>query len=107
MFWWSHLSASRLRAFLSSLRQVLALDARLVFADNRYVQGSSTPISRVDADGNSYQQRRLADGRTFEVMKNFPTAQAVAAELEAIGLREVRVESLRYFWVAEGRLAPA
>jgi hypothetical protein len=44
------------------------------------VAGSSTPISRTDAAGNTYQQRRLDDGSSHEVLKNFPTpAQAVAA----------------------------
>jgi len=41
--------------------------------DNRYVDGSSTPISERDADGNTYQRRRLADGSDNRVLKNFPT----------------------------------
>ena len=48
--------------------------------DNRYVEGSSTPVTERDADGNGYQLRKLADGSTHRVLKNFPTE----AELEAL-----------------------
>ncbi len=41
--------------------------------DNKYVTGSSTPISRTDAHGNTYQNRPLKDGSTHEVLKNFPS----------------------------------
>ena len=41
--------------------------------DNKYVKGSSTPISRTDAHGNTYQTRPLKDGSTHEVLKNFPS----------------------------------
>ena len=48
--------------------------------DNQYVLGSSTPISRTDAEGNTYQTRPLKDGSSHEVLKNFPThAQLLAA----------------------------
>ena len=39
--------------------------ARFVFVDNRYVPGSSTPISREDGQGNEYQERTLRDGTTI------------------------------------------
>jgi len=52
-FWWSHVPLERLDAFLSGLRKCLAPGARLVFMDNRYVEGSSTPLSRTDAAGNT------------------------------------------------------
>src|SRR5918995_6022536 len=61
-FWWSHVPLGRLETFLEGLHQRLAPRARVAFLDNLYVEGSSTPVSRRDADGNTYQQRRLADG---------------------------------------------
>jgi hypothetical protein len=36
---------------------------------------SNTPISRRDADGNTYQRRTLDDGSVHEVLKNFPTCE--------------------------------
>ena len=41
---------------------------------------ASTPITRRDAEGNSYQARTLDDGSVHEVLKNFPSRdQAFAA----------------------------
>jgi SAM-dependent methyltransferase len=79
-FWWSHVALARLPSWLDALHAKLQPGSRVVFIDNRYVEGSSSPITRTDDDGNRYQQRRLDDGSTHEVLKNFPTRdQALAA----------------------------
>jgi demethylmenaquinone methyltransferase/2-methoxy-6-polyprenyl-1,4-benzoquinol methylase len=103
-FWWSHLrrgeqTASFLRAFFARLRP----HASFVFLDNRFVAGSSTPLARTDGDGNTFQQRRLADGTTHEVLKNFPTEAEVRAALEAHAARIVWEQS-DYYWLAWGEL---
>jgi SAM-dependent methyltransferase len=74
-FWWSHVPLARLASWLGALHGRLQPGARIVFIDNLYVEGSSTPIARRDADGNSFQQRRLDDGSAHEVLKNFPTRE--------------------------------
>ena len=79
--WWSHVPLSRLAAWLEALHARLAPGARIVFLDNSFVQASSTPISRRDAAGNSYQLRTLDDGSVHEVLKNFPRAEDALAML--------------------------
>jgi len=69
-----------------------------VFIDNAYVEGSSTPISRTDEHGDTYQIRRLDDGSTHEVLKNFPTESELRAAVDGLAT-EVRVEFLRYYWI--------
>ena len=73
VFWWSHIPRAGIRIFLEVLHRKLRAGATVVFIDNRYVRGSSTPISRLGAEGNSYQLRELQDGSSYEVLKNFPT----------------------------------
>lgn len=102
-FWWSHVPLARLDAFLFGVKERLAAGARVVFLENRYVEGSSTPISRRDADGNTYQQRRLGDGSSHEVLKNFPTERELLARLGRHGT-EVRFSSYEYYWVASYRI---
>lgn len=98
-FFWSHVPRQRIPAFLRSLHGRLGHGARVVLLDNRYVAGSSTPISRRDEAGNTYQQRRLADGSEYEVLKNFPSPAELTAALggEASGLRIVEFE---FYWGA-------
>ena len=69
----------------------------VIFADNRYVEGSNHPITRTTPDGDTYQTRRLSDGRTFEVLKNFPSAEQFAAD---VAPGEVSWTELIYFWLA-------
>jgi SAM-dependent methyltransferase len=79
-FWWSHVPIQRLGPWLAQLHERLEPGARVVMLDNRYVMGNSTPITRRDDAGNTYQLRTLDDGSTHEVVKNFPTrAQAFDA----------------------------
>jgi demethylmenaquinone methyltransferase/2-methoxy-6-polyprenyl-1,4-benzoquinol methylase len=103
VFWWSHVPRSRLAAFLSSLHGRLDPGARVLFMDNCYVEGSSTPIAQRDAEGNSYQLRRLADGSENRVLKNFPTESELRADL-APHARSLSYRALEYYWLAEYEL---
>lgn len=96
--WWSHVPLSRLQRWLASLHARLEPGARVVFLDNRFVAGSSTPVSRCDAEGNTYQRRVLDDGSTHEVLKNFPTPRQALAMLgpRAHGARWIEYP---HYWV--------
>lgn len=79
--WWSHVPLQRLPAWLAALHARLRPGARVVMLDNSYVQTSSTPLTRSDEHGNTYQNRTLDDGSVHEVLKNFPTPQQAIALL--------------------------
>jgi ubiquinone/menaquinone biosynthesis C-methylase UbiE len=102
-FWWSHVPLARLDAFLNGLQARVGPGARVAFMDNRYVEGSSTAISRKDAQGNTYQRRRLDDGSSHEVLKNFPTAPELRAVLGRFGT-EVTFSEYEYYWLATYRI---
>jgi demethylmenaquinone methyltransferase/2-methoxy-6-polyprenyl-1,4-benzoquinol methylase len=72
--------------------------ALVAILDNQFAEWSSTPLSRRDAQGNTYQMRTLANGDEFEVLKNFPTADELAAAVSPVA-REARLESLHYYWL--------
>jgi demethylmenaquinone methyltransferase/2-methoxy-6-polyprenyl-1,4-benzoquinol methylase len=96
--WWSHVPLARLADWLATLHARLLPGATVVMLDNSFVQTSSTPLSRSDAEGNTYQQRTLDDGSSHEVLKNFPTpAQAIAA----LGPRARDVQ-----WIGPGTQPP-
>ena len=59
-----------------------------------------------DAEGNAYQNRRLDDGSTHEVLKNFPSPQELQARLERFG-NDVRCTEYEYYWLATYRIMAA
>lgn len=101
-FWWSHVPRSRIAEFLDGFHAALAPGATVVLLDNRFVPGSSTPITDQDDEGNTYQTRPLADGSTHRVLKNFPSRETLLADLAE------RAEACRYhewphYWALEYR----
>jgi demethylmenaquinone methyltransferase/2-methoxy-6-polyprenyl-1,4-benzoquinol methylase len=102
--WWSHVPLQRLAGWLQTLHERLEPGARVVFLDNSFVQTSSTPISRRDKAGNTYQNRTLDDGSVHEVLKNFPSAASATAML---GPRARQVQWLDHvhYWVLSYELA--
>lgn len=97
-FLWSHIARSRLAALLRNAGGRVLDGGRLVFADNRYVEGSSTPLSRRGEEGNTYQIRRLASGEEFEVLKNFPEDAELRARVAPHASGPAEVVTMRHYW---------
>ncbi len=99
-FWFSHVPKARRREFLLGLGARLEPGARVVFLDNLYVEGSSTPLAARDADGNTFQTRRLDDGSTHQVLKNFPSEAELLELVAELGERPV-FTTWQYYWAFE------
>jgi len=102
-FFWSHVLRADLPRFLGGLHARLGPGATVTVLDNRYVPGSSTPVSRATPEGDTFQRRTLGDGRGFEIVKNFPERDQFTADVAAVGT-DVEWTELRYFWLATFRL---
>ena len=98
-FWWSHILRADIPRFLAGLRARVGPGTGLILLDNRYVPGSNQPITRTGPDGDTYQQRQLADGRSYEVLKNFPAREQLSADLADVA-RELTWTELDHFWLA-------
>lgn len=99
-FWFSHVPKARRHAFLSGLNTLLVPGSKVVLLDNLYVEGSSSPISEADLDGNTYQARNLKDGSAHRVLKNFPSESELQSSLGGLGQRGT-FTSWQYFWAFE------
>lgn len=97
-FWWSHVPRARLHGFLRGAERAVAPGARCVFIDNRYVEGSSTPVARRDAAGDTWQRRRLDDGSEHVVLKNFPDEAELRGALNPRA-GEVCLETTTHYWL--------
>lgn len=102
-FWWSHVKKSDLARWLAGVAKALPAGALVAMLDNRYVAGSSTPVSRRDGEGNTYQVRSLLSGETHEVLKNFPTAAELAEAVRPFAA-EAHLEETHYYWLLVFRL---
>lgn len=103
-FWWSHVPRQELGRFVESFHRRLEPGALVVLVDNRYVEGSSTPLTPSDEHGNTFQTRSLEDGSRYEVLKNIPDETEIAAALGASAL-SLEYDELEYYWYAAYRLA--
>ncbi len=104
-FWWSHVPRQARGRFLQGFHQRLGAGATVVLLDNRYVEGSSTPIAERDQEGNTYQLRPLRNGSRHRVLKNFPSAQELRAALAGVA-RALEIRELDYYWCAAYEVAP-
>jgi demethylmenaquinone methyltransferase/2-methoxy-6-polyprenyl-1,4-benzoquinol methylase len=105
-FWFSHVPQSRQLEFLRGLHVTLRPGARVVLLDNRYVEGSSSPVTSRDADGNTYQTRSLSDGTAHRVLKNFPSGQELQALIARLG-SNATITTWPYYWALAYEVAAA
>jgi protein-L-isoaspartate O-methyltransferase len=98
-FFWSHVPLDQLPRFSQGLHERIGSGGSAIILDNRYVEGSSSPVTRTDDGGNTYQRRRLDDGREFDVLKNFPDEETFIATVQPWA-NDVRWIERPYFWLA-------
>jgi demethylmenaquinone methyltransferase/2-methoxy-6-polyprenyl-1,4-benzoquinol methylase len=89
IWWWSHVPRERLREFLTTLHSKLEPGALVLFRDQLVYDAASR---RKDAHGNTLEERSLPDGRTFEIVKNFPTEREVYSALAGLADKVEYVE---------------
>jgi SAM-dependent methyltransferase len=95
-FWWSHVKLSELPSFLLAFHAKLGPGKLVLFADNT-LKGTRHPFTRQDDEGNTYQTRRLEDGRQYEVLKNLPTEAELRTYLDGIAT-DITYKSLTHYW---------
>ena len=98
--WISHVPWQMLGKFFDSLHQHAQPGTKALFVDNTRAHCERLPITLVDEFQNTYQDRELADGSTYRVLKNFPTK----AELDAIVHKvtdKTSFKQLEHYWLYE------
>ncbi len=97
-FIWSHIKLQDIKKFLFNVNNLVYPGGTVVFIDNNFVEGSNLPITNTDGKGNTFQTRKLEDGTTHLVLKNFPKEIVLRHKLKNIAT-EVRIINLTYFWI--------
>lgn len=97
-FIWSHIPVQELDTFIAKAASLVVSGGTLVFMDNNYVHGNSHPITQVDGDENTYQTRKLENGTTHQVLKNFPARESIVSRLTDKAL-DISFTNLTYYWL--------
>ena len=98
-FWLSHVPPARLPGFFALLRRSLRPGGVLYAVDQ-------SPTARKRTRGDHGQERALADGRTYEIVKVYYTAAEAAALFAAHGF-QANVTATPTLWIAVARLQPS
>ncbi|HQQ94687.1 MAG TPA: class I SAM-dependent methyltransferase [Bacteroidia bacterium] len=97
-FIWSHIKLQDLDNFLNTVNNLTPPGGMVVFIDNNFVEGSNHSIVNTDQNGNTYQSRKLEDGTTHLVLKNFPTESFLRTILADIAT-DLKIINFKYYWV--------
>ena len=97
-FIWSHIKLQDLDKFLKAITASILPGSPVVFIDNNFVEGSNHPITNTDENGNTFQTRKLDDGTTHLVLKNFPTESFLRSKLTGIAT-DFKLINLKYYWI--------
>jgi demethylmenaquinone methyltransferase/2-methoxy-6-polyprenyl-1,4-benzoquinol methylase len=103
---WSHVPRRHRTLFVRALNRRLTRGARVLLCDNRYVEGSSTPLAARDEHGNTYQDRPLDDGSIQRVIKNFDDRSDIERTFGSVA-EGLELIELDYFWLLAYRVGGA
>lgn len=96
-FFWSHIPRGELSRLLTLFHSKLEPRSKVVWIDNNYVEGVSTPIYSSPSFRDTFQKRSLRTGKTFEVLKNFPKDQEIERSIAPYS-SDVKIQRSRHFW---------
>lgn len=106
-FIWSHILLQDLDKFLDKVKNFLKPDGTIVFIDGNAVAGTNHDlknITKTDGFGNTFQNRKLENGTSHLVLKNFPTKEFLFQKLSRIAT-DINFTNLKYYWIASCRLS--
>lgn len=80
--WWSHIPKSKIRNFIETLHSKLLPNSKVIFIDMLPNPELDKMFSHIDEEGNVIQRRELPNGKTYQVVKNFPAKEELLDCLE-------------------------
>jgi SAM-dependent methyltransferase len=84
-FWLSHVPADRFAPFWAMVSAALRPDGRVLLIDSQRAPRSKARDHAMPAEESSLEQRRLDDGREFEIVKRYYEPAALVGQLAELG----------------------
>ena len=101
-FWLSHVPAQRFADFWQMVDKALAPDGRVFFIDSRHVASSTAADHQLEPAAAQVQERRLNDGRSYQIVKIFYEPAELQQALAALGWRVDVARTETYFIYGQG-----
>ena len=105
-FIWSHILFQDLDKFIDTVKGFLKPGGTIVFIDGNAVEGTNhdlKKITKTDEHGNTFQTRKLENGTSHLVLKNFPTKEFLFQKLSSIAT-DINFINLKYYWIISCKL---
>lgn len=97
-FWLSHVPPERFEDFWQLVRSALAENGRVFFVDSAYEATSTAVDHRLKGREATIAERRLNDGRTFQIVKVFYQPEQLSRKLQRLGWH-FEVEQTEHYFV--------
>jgi 2-polyprenyl-3-methyl-5-hydroxy-6-metoxy-1,4-benzoquinol methylase len=101
-FWISHVPEERFDGFLRFVAEALRHRGKVFFVDGRRQPDSTAVDHELPEPGSELMVRRLNDGRTYRIVKNFRASLEIEARCRSSGLEVTVSETPRYFQYGSG-----
>ena len=101
-FWLSHVPPEKLMPFLENVATMLKPKGTLFILDSRRVDSSTAKDHVIPPEGTSLQ-RKLNDGRTFEIVKIFYEPSDLQSKLATVGIHAEVKTTENFFIYAIGQ----
>lgn len=102
-FIFSHIPRQEQAVFFQKINALVRPHGQIVLMDNRYVEGSNLPVTDTDDFENTFQTRKLDNGTSHKVLKNFPGEDELR-NLVKVFAEDVRFIGTEYFWILAFRV---
>jgi 2-polyprenyl-3-methyl-5-hydroxy-6-metoxy-1,4-benzoquinol methylase len=83
-FWLSHIPPEKFTAFWQMVRKTLKPNGRVFFVDSLFIQ-TSTAQNHPTLQKQGYAERKLNDGRTYQIVKIFHEPAQLQTSLQKLG----------------------
>lgn len=101
-FWISHIPTERLDDFLATVAGALRPGGKVFFVDGRREPTTTAADHVLPEQGSQVMARKLNDGRTYQIVKNFYDPDELAAQCKAAGLAVDVRETATFFIYGAG-----
>ena len=104
-FIWSHILLQAIDRFVEKVKEFVKPGGVIAFIDSNNVEGTNHDIkciAKTDEYGNTYQARKLENGISHLVLKNFPTRGFLTQKLSGIAT-DINHIDLKYYWIVSCR----